>query len=271
MKTGNPQSWTPPFGPATGYSQYGCTFLRNHAGASVTVSTSGVDFPYSLSVFGFGFWPGQPQKQGGIKETVLGVNGQVEIQADPTLFVFHGNPDCEIDVGIPGGPAGLTFTPPAIFPFNAGPGWVETKQISPSGTCDSTDQLDVIGFGIPSTGSGPLKDYEYNLLDWTNATYPYYKTVFTAAAAGASFLLATNIAEKPNSGSIAEELTPTWPNAILPSASNFIAEPSGAPAAALVLGSVSANQSVEFWTINMTGQAWGASPTYSAEVDVLQF
>jgi len=270
-ENGNPQSWAPPFGLSTGWGQYGCNLIRNHAGASVTVSTAGYDSPYSLSVFGFGFWPGQPQKQGGIKETVLGINGQVQIQAGPTLFVFHGNPNCEFGVGIPGGPAGLSFTPPTIFPFNAGPGWVALGQISPSGTCDSTDQLDIVSFGVPSIGSGPLKDYEYNLLDWTNATYPYYRTVFTAGASGASFLVATNIAEEPNSGTVAEELTPTWPDAVLPSASNFEAEPSGVPAAAIMLGSVLADQSVEFWTLNMTGQAWGESPTYSAEVDLLQF
>ncbi len=85
-------------------------------------------------------------------------------------------------------------------------------------------------------------------------------------------MVATNIAEKPNSGTVAELLTPIWANAVISvTPADFLAEPSGAPAAAVMIGSLSNAQTVEFWTVNATGQAWGESPTYSAEVDVLQF
>jgi hypothetical protein len=209
-ENGTPQSWTPPPLPANDYGYYGCHFLRNHAGAGVTVSTAGSLGPYSLAVFGFGFWPNQPQKQGGITEAVLGVNAQAKMPGGPYLIIFNGDSwDCEIALGIPGLPAGFSLTESAIFPFIAGPGYVVTEQLSASGTCDSSDQLTVISFGTPSTGPGPLTDYEDDLLDWTNATYPYYKTVFTAGASGANFLLATNIAEQPNSGTVAMRLCRT--------------------------------------------------------------
>jgi len=272
-ENGTLQSWSPPFVPATGYGYYGCHFLRNHAGASVTVSTAGSLGPYSLAVFGFGFWPNQPQKQGGISETELGVDGQAKMPGGPYLIIFNGdNSDCEIVLAAPGLPASYTLTAPAILPFYAGAGYVLTEKISGIGTCDSSDQVAVISFGTPSAGAGPLKDYEYDLLDWTNASYPYEKTVFTAGDNAANLILATNIAEQPNSGTVAVELMPNWPGQNLPvTPTDFVAEPSGAPASVLVFTSLPANDSVEFWTFNATGRGWGLSPTYSAEVDVIQF
>jgi hypothetical protein len=269
----NPQSWTPPIIAADGYGYYGCDLIRNHAGDSVKVSTAGSTGLYSLTVFGFGFWPGQPQKQGGITETVLGVNGTASISGDPVLFLFTGDNTCEIVIGAPGLPASFSLTAPAIFPFIiAAAGYVTTEQISGSGTCNSSNELAVISFGTPSTGSGPLTDYEYDMLDWTDAAYPYYKTVFTAGDSGANFLLATNIAEKPNSSTVAEEITLSWPGANLSGTqSDLTGEPSGAPASAVLIGFVPAADPVEFLTFNATGQAWGHSPTYSAEVDVIQF
>jgi hypothetical protein len=272
-ENGRPQSWAPPFLPATGYGYYGCHFLRNHAGASVTVATAGSLGRYSLAVFGFGFWPNQPQKQGGITEVTLGNNADLKMPGGPYLIIFSGdNTSCEFVLGVPNLPAGFTLTAPAIFPFYAGAGYVATEQASPSGTCDSSNQLSIIAFGEPSAGPGPLLDSEVDLLDWTNATYPYFKTVFTAGSVASNVLLATNIGEQPNSGSVAEQLAVTWPGAGLPQApSDFVAEPSGLPASAIVFSSLTASASVEFRTFNSTGLGWGLSPPYSAEVDLIQF
>jgi hypothetical protein len=66
-----------------------------------------------------------------------------------------------------------------------------------------------VQFGTPAAGAGPLTDYEYNLLNWTDATYPIYKTVLTVGRSGANIILASNIAEQPNSGGISEQFMPT--------------------------------------------------------------
>jgi hypothetical protein len=65
---------------------------------------------------------------------------------------------------------------------------------------------------------------------------------------------------------------PNWPGQNLPvTPTDFVAEPSGAPASVIVLSSLPAGDTVEFWTFNTTGKGWGVSPTYSAEVDLIRF
>jgi hypothetical protein len=85
-------------------------------------------------------------------------------------------------------------------------------------------------------------------------------------------LLASNIAEQPNSGGVSEQLYAYGYNgAPVPCAASLSADDSGAPAACTSAISMPANSQLYFRTANGGGQEWGASPTYSVEVDVIQF
>ena len=127
-------------------------------------------------------------------------------------------------------------------------------------------------FGSPAQGSGPLTDYEYNLLNWSNATYPKLKTVFVAGNLGANILLATNIAERPTNDLLSEGLSVSWNNETSPPcAASIVGGPSGAPDSCVSPVYVEPEGSLQFLTYNLPGQKWGTSPTYSSEVDVIQF
>ena len=56
-----------------------------------------------------------------------------------------------------------------------------------------------------------------------------------------------------------------------PCAAALTAGPAGIPASCVSPVFVGSNSPLEFRTYNTTGNPWGPSPTYSVEVDVLQF
>jgi len=129
-----------------------------------------------------------------------------------------------------------------------------------------------ITFGTPALGPGPLTQYAYNLLDWTNATYPALKTVLTVDSSALNIMLVSNIAEKPNTGGVSEGLSISGGNlSSVPCNVAQIAGPSGAPANCVAPTLLSPNTTLQLKTYNTPGAPWGASPLYSAEVNVIQF
>jgi hypothetical protein len=132
----------------------------------------------------------------------------------------------------------------------------------------------LIVFGEPATGSGPFGDYEADLLDWTSATYPISPILFTAGSAGANVLLLSEVTQQANEGTVGEGLdvySTTTNQAAVPCAAALVAGPSGVPASCVSPVFVGSGSSLQFRTYNTPGLEWGPSPTYSAEVDVLQF
>jgi hypothetical protein len=276
-ENGNAQTATAASGTASGG---GCTPIRVEASTTPSVSTTGtIDSYYDLFITGFGFWPGQPQKQGGLTEAA-------NYSGWPTSNTVLAGPTSETtylavaQVQLPGsgdGSVTLSWTDAiggqSETLLNTNEEWVglvrsqaETQVTALATSCSGCNvNIALVAFGTPATGSGPLTDYEYNLLDWTNATYPNEKTVFTQGSSGGFGVAAVNIAEQPNSGGIGEGLTGNWyPNGqIVASAGD-----SGQPANAVAPQIINADTSFVFWT---TGTPSGASPTYSAEVDVIQF
>ena len=129
-----------------------------------------------------------------------------------------------------------------------------------------------VTFGIPGKGMGPLTDYEYKLLDWNNATYPARKTIFVTGNQGANILLSSNIAEEPNPGNDGMGLFVYWSNQLaVPCAAAVGSGLDGAPGACSSPALIAPNSPVQLQTYNTDGSPWGASPTYSAEVNVIQF
>jgi hypothetical protein len=256
----NPQQWSP-----SGVQN--CTALRNRAGATVYVSTSGSSGNYSLAVFGFGLWPEQPQKQAGLTEVPPG-----SIAAGDYIFlVTEGTADAictgTASLTIPGyGSMQIDYPWSIIFPFRASAGTLSFAPPTGSEHCLGVT-FNALHFGKPGTGAGPLKDWEVNLIQWTNATYPNWKDMNVDQ--GGPGILASNIAEVPNDGSLYEVLQVYWgtQGAVLCAAS-LGAPPSGAPAACaspFYLGGQ------EFRTLNGNPPFYGESPTYSVEVAVIEF
>jgi len=260
--------------------------IRVQAKTTPTVETSGDDngFPYSLYVSGLGFWPTGAQGQGGLSEVTGSLPTQNLVYALPVygpasstsaLLVAYtngyvgkdlpyvswtdeyGNNSVEVPVGTPG-----------VVPVRIAGGtkvWIHTYP-------GDTTWYAVIVFGAPASGSGPFGDYEANLLDWSSATYPNWQTVFTAGSAGANVLVLGNVTQLANSGTVSEGLQMYWAKGAAGScAPVLVAGPSGIPASCVSPAFVGLNSPLQFRTYNTTGSPWGPSPTYSAEVDVLQF
>jgi hypothetical protein len=251
----------------------GCRLIRNQAYTATTIETNGTySGLYNLIAFGFGFWPAGTQAQGGITEpinySVTGPNGGHEFgfPGYPWLFAVMSNPTCkwQLSAGWSGGISSQGTQ--IVTAYGGGNGMFTTL----TGGCQYT--MLTVQFGAPAAGTGPLTDYEYNLLNWTDATYPKFKTVFTTGSAAANVLLATNVAEVPNNGIVGEELLVQWngQNSV-PCAGANPAAPSGGPSSCVSLISIEANSSLELTTLNTPGQDWGTSPEYSAEVDAIQF
>jgi len=260
--------------------------LRVHANTAPTVEATGDDggSVYSLYVSGLGFWPSGAQGQGGLSEVTGTLPTKNLVYALPVygpaasasaLLVAYstgyagkdvpyaswtdedGNNSVEV-------PAGTS----AVIPLRIAGGtklWIHTYP-------GDTTWYAVIIFGVPSAGAGPFGDYEANLLDWSDATYPNWQTLFTAGSAGANILLLSDVTEPANNGTVGEGLQVHWTNqAAAPCAASLVAAPSGVPASCVSPVFVGSNSPLQLRTYNSTGVPWGPSPTYSAEVDVLQF
>jgi len=261
--------------------------VRVHAKTTPTVETDGDNnyrFVYSLYVSGLGFWPSGVQGQGGLSK----VTGALPVGIVPSFAAYYKAPvsTSALLVAYSTGPAGLDVPylswadengynslqvpvgTPAVVPLRIAGGtkvWIHTYP-------GDTTWYGLIVFGEPATGSGPFGDYEANLLDWTNATYPNWQTLFTAGSAGSNILLLSEVTQSANDGIVGEGLQVHWTNqTAVPCAAALAAGPSGIPASCVSPVFVGSNSPLQFRTYNTTGLAWGPSPTYSAEVDVLQF
>jgi hypothetical protein len=251
----------------------GCNLIRNQANTGATLETDGTySGLYNLFAFGFGFWPAGTQSQGGVKEplnySIIGANGGYEFSFPgyPWLFSVEASSSCKWQLSA--GWSGVIVGAGSQISTGYGGGNGSFTTLSPG--CSYS--LLAVQFGSPAPGAGPLIDYEYNLLNWINATYPKLKTVFSAGGLGANILLATNIAERPTNDLVSEGLLVYWNNETsVPCGAAIVGGPSGAPGSCVSPAYIEPGGSLQFLTYNQPGQKWGTSPTYSSEVDVIQF
>jgi hypothetical protein len=254
--------------------------IRVQAGTMPTVSTSGfAGQPFSLYVDGLGFWPKGTQGQHGLKKfdgfgsakihmatstsaLLLAISTGPAVASIPYVTWYENDELKTLQV-----PANTSIVQPIRADADTVV-WIQTY-------AGDSMWYGLITFGIPAAGAGPFKDYETNLLEWTDATYPDLQTAFTAGASGAQILMASNIAEQPNAGSVAEQLYMPggYGGGVIPCLSDQTAPPSGVPAPCVSPIPLGANGVLQFGTENQSGGSnlWGGSPLYSAEVDVLEF
>jgi len=219
--------------PAVNGLPNGCSLIRNQANTAATIETEGTYSGfYNLFTFGFGFWPAGTQSQGGVKEplnySIIGANGGYEFSFPgyPWLFSVVASSSCKWQLSA--GWSGVVVGAGSQISTGYGGGNGLFTTLTPNCSYD----LRAAQFGSPAQGSGPLIDYEYNLLDWSNATYPKLKTVFVAGNLGANILLATNIAERPTNDLVSEGLLVYWNNETSPPcAASIVGDPSGRRAA----------------------------------------
>jgi len=262
--------------------------VRVHGNTTPTVETEGDNnrFVYSLYVSGLGFWPSGIQGQAGLSEVTGTLPDRDLVYALP-VYQAPGSTNALL-VAYSTGYAGsdvpyLSWTDENGYNSLAVP--VKTSTVVPvriaGGTKvwvhtfpGDTTWYALIVFGAPAAGSGPFGDYEANLLDWTSATYPIRQTLFAAGSAGANILLVSDLTQAANAGTadIALEVyCTTTDQTAVPCAAALTAGPSGIPGSRVSPVFVGSGNSLQFRTYNTPGLEWGPSPTYSAEVDVLQF
>lgn len=285
-ENGAGQSQAGTVGPGTANCYFSLVAdIRVLAKTKPTIETSGDTGAsvYSLYVSGLGFWPSGAQRQGGLSEVTGSLPNPDLIYA---LSIYEPDSTSGLLVAYSTGYAGedvpyLSWTDQngnnslqvpvgvsAVVPVRIAGG---TKVWIHSYPGDTTWYALII-FGAPAKGAGPFNDYEANLLNWTAATYPTWQTVFTAGAAGSNVLLLSDLTQPATAGAVAEGLQFDWTNrTTIPCAANLAANPSGVPASCFSPIFVGSNSPLQVRTYNLTGSPWGLSPTYSAEVDVLQF
>ena len=259
--------------PAVNGLPNGCSLIRNQANTAATIETEGTYSGfYNLFTFGFGFWPAGTHSQGGVKEplnySIIGASGGYEFSfpGSPWLLSVLASSNCKWQLSA--GWSGVIVGAGSLISTGYGGGNGSFTTL----TAGCSYSLRAVQFGSPALGAGPLTDYEYNLLDWTNATYPKLKTVFVAGGLGANILLATNIAERPTNDLVSESLLVYWNNETsIPCAASIVGGPSGAPGSCVSPVYIEPGGSLQFETYNQPGQKWGTSPMYSSEVDVIQF
>ena len=260
--------------------------IRVQAKTKPTIETGGDDngSNYSLYVSGLGFWPSGAQGQGGLSEVTGSLPTEDLIYAlaayEPAgstnaLLIAYSNGYVGQDVPYVSWTdeysthsVEVPVATSAVIPVRVAGGtkvWIHTYP-------GDTTWYGLIVFGAPTAGAGPFGDYEADLLDWTSATYPSLQTIFTAGSAGANVLLLGDVTQTANDGTVSEGLQIYWAKDATGScASAVVAGPSGIPATCVSPAFVGINSPLQLRTYNTTGTPWGPSPTYSAEVDVLQF
>ncbi len=279
----NARSQTFTFSAAQGVIS-NCNPIRNLANTSPTVETSGAFHgTYDLFVVGFGFWTTGSQGQGGITEPFVNWH----ITAGPTNLLSLAGAvtylvaaDCEGGAGTLSwvdeiGSQSITISASrngALIPVHVA---ASANLVFNSGSC----YLSAVNMGKPKSGAGPLTDYEVNLLKYTDVKWPNTVPVVSNGPL-TTYAFAGNIAQAPNtSGAVLEMYGDDLFLQIL------YADKSGSPGnndgtiLTFPIGIVGAGyRGGNPFTFNITtainsGSAhrWGASPEYSAEVDVIQF
>jgi hypothetical protein len=262
-----------------------CQPIRNEANTAPIISTSGTSTtPYGLYVAGFGFWPGGTQKQGGLTmaATYLGwpvgsstmfttAKEATYLLAIQTLTPVTGVGAVEIEWQDHYGTQYLltnNLQEMAVVPIHATADTLITINGTSTRSPDSTTQVALLQFGTPATGSGPLTDYEANLLDWTDATYPTAKTLFTEGSTAEFGIVAANITVQ-NQGGPAECVN-VWSGTTL-TAHDVCSDTQDTYGSLLLPMAVAGGAQVNYWTYNATYPYYGKSPSYNAEVDAIVF
>lgn len=266
-----------------------CDPIRNLGGTAPTIETSGTyHATYDLFVVGFGFWTTGSQGQGGINVPFANWH----LTAGPTpLLSPTGAATYLIAADCSGGaPTVLNWTDEVgsqtttLSPSISGafiPVHVAAAEslVFASGSC----HLSAADMETPKVGSGPLIDYELNLLNYTDVKWPKYVPVVPAVDKATTFVFAGNIAQVPNSsGDVLEMRGDSLFLEILYAGTGGVPGNNDGTYATFPIGIVGAgyrNGSIDNpFTFNVTtalnGDAflgWGASPKYSAEVNVIQF
>src|SRR4029077_9743210 len=261
--------------------------LRIKANTVPTIQASSDS--YNLFVDGFGLWPNGTQGQGGLTEPIASISTNLlgtqkfPLSLAPGVYLVlamivpHEDSPANAAASVSwvgeanhNAPETVTSGAQILLPIHVLANASVTVSVG-SGAYDA--YIYAVGFNAsPAAGPGPFGDHEYTLLRWTNATYPKSRTGYTAGSSGAVLLLATNIGEVPNSGSIGEGLLTCWPSqTAVPCAASLMATGNGAPSACVSPIFLAPNDTLTFETYNNVSPQWGPSPTYSAEVDVIQF
>ena len=140
--------------------------------------------------------------------------------------------------------------------------------------------VDALHFGTPAAGSGPITDYELNMLDYTDLKWPKYVNVVTSSTPG-MYVFAGNMARVPGTGGAAELeffgdslflqiLDVTGSGA--PGTNGTFPPPVGIVGSGYRSGSADNPFTFNVTTaVNANGTRWGQSGTFSAEIDVLKF
>lgn len=264
-----------------------CDPIRNLARTAPTIETSGTySKEYDLFVVGFGFWTTGSQGQGGI--TAPFANWHLT-SGPTTLLTELGAVTYLIAADCAGGTTGTlnwtdeigsqtaTISPSlsgALIPVHVA---AAKNLVFASGSC----YLSAVNMGTPKAGSGPLTDYELNLLNYPDVKWPIRVRVLSADST-TTYVFAGNIAQAPNS--LGQVLELSGDNLFL---EILYASDNGAPgnndgtAATFPTGIVGAgyrsgtvNNPFTFTITtainNDSLPRWGAAPN-SAEIDVIQF
>ncbi len=265
-----------------------CDPIRNLANTAPSVETSGnYRGTYDLFVVGFGFWTTGSQGQGGITEPFANwqvTGGPVTLLSLDGAATYLIAADCSSGAGTLNwtdeiGNQAVTFSASlsgALVPVHVA---AAKSMVFAGGSC----YLSAVDMETPKVGSGPLIDYEVNLLNYTDVKWPTKLPVVAGIEKTTTYIFAGNIAQAPNSADKVLEMF--GDNLFL---EILYADENGAPGnnagttATFPVGIVGAGYRSGSpdnpFTFNITTAinnfgllGWGASPKYSAEVDVIQF
>jgi hypothetical protein len=281
-----PQNFT--FSAAAGPIS-GCNPIRNLAGKAPTIETDGA-YPgsYELFVTGFGFWPTGAQAQKGITRPIA---RDFVARFDGVLLTPAATGDYLMALWPTGGAWTLGWTdsqgPQSISGVESGNGFAfpihalgGTEITFSGGQPTEPAYVYALHFGAPAVGSGPVTDYELNLLNYTNVKWPNYVNVVNSTSPG-MYVFAGNIARVPGTGGPAYleffgdnlflQILEAQPEGA-PGTNGTFAPPIGIVGSGFRNGSDAQPFTFNVTTaVNINGPHFGPSGTYSAEVDVIKF
>jgi hypothetical protein len=267
-----------------------CNPIRNRAKTAPTIETNGA-YPgtYELFVTGFGFWTTGSQSQGGITEPI---DRHFVDQFNGVLLTPAATGDYLMAISASGSwtlgwtddqgsqsASGAASNNGYAFPIHALAG---TDITFSGGAPSQPAYVYAVHFGPPKAGAGPLTDYELNLLNYTNVKWPNYANVLSSTSPG-MYVFAGNIARVAGSGGPAElefwsdrlflQILDAEPNGA-PGTNGTFPPPIGIVGAGYQNGSAGDPFVLNVSTAINNGNGkpgWGASGTYSAELDVIRF